>query len=337
MTDTSTAALLPEDEQAADLAALGLAEQAEGLSADESKSPFRLALRRFARNPRAMIALILLAVIMFCCLFPSIPARFGPNDRLPIGPTVKANAAPSHEAWFGTDNLTRDLYSRIWYGGQVSMLIGLSVAAVSCTIGTLVGAIAGYLGGLVDDILMRLTDLFLAFPVLVLLLVMRNVLTEVPLVESIVGDKGSPRFVVLMIAMLTWMPVARIVRGEVLSLKEREFVEAAQALGAGSKRIIFRHLLPNALGPIIVALTLAVIVAILAESTLSYFGYGPQRGDGAATWGLLIAEAPESLRPGYWWKVIYPSAALVLTILCINFVGDGLRDAFDPKARKERV
>ena len=126
-------------------------------------------------------------------------------------------------------------------------------------------------------------------------------------------------------------------RGEVLSLKQREFVEAARSMGASGPRIVVKHLVPNSLGPIMVALSLSVVVAILAESTLSFFGYGPQRGEGQSTWGLLIAEAPESILPGYWWKVLFPCLALVITIVCINFVGDGLRDAFDPKAQKGRA
>lgn len=312
------------------------ADLSEGLTSD-SRSPLRLALRHFRRNKVAMVALVLLGVLMFLCLFPTLPARVGPNTRLAVTDVVHANSGPSSGAWFGTDNLNRDLYSRIFFGGRVSMLIGLSVAVLSCTVGTLVGAISGYVGGRFDDIMMRVTDIFLAFPLLVLLLVMRNALAEIPLLESIVGNKNSVRFIVIMLVLVTWMPVARIVRGEVLSLKEREFVEAARALGASGPRIVARHLLPNALGPIIVALTLAVVVAILAESTLSYFGYGPQRGNGASSWGLLIAEAPESIRPGYWWKVIFPSLALVITVVCINFVGDGLRDAFDPKAKQGRT
>lgn len=312
------------------------ADLSEGLTSD-SKSPMRLALRHFRRNRTAMIALVVLGILMFLCLFPALPARVGPTTRLTPSPTVHANAPPSAGAWFGTDNLVHDLYSRIWYGGRVSMLIGLSVAGIACTIGTLVGAVAGYVGGVVDDVMMRITDIFLAFPVLVLLLVMRNALAEIPLLQDVTGSKGSVRFVVVMIVAVTWMPVARIVRGEILSLKEREFVEAARALGSSGPRIVFKHLIPNSLGPIIVALTLAVVTAILAESTLSFFGYGPQRGTGAATWGLLIAEAPASIRPGYWWKVIFPSAALVLTVVCVNFVGEGLRDAFDPKSKRERA
>jgi peptide/nickel transport system permease protein len=219
----------------------------------------------------------------------------------------------------------------------VSILIGISVALIACTVGTVVGAIAGYVGGKIDDVLMRITDIFLAFPVLVLLLILRNLLVEVPVVGTIMGDKSSVRFIVLLLVSLAWMPVARIVRGEVLSLKQREFVEAARALGSSGPRIVFRHLVPNALGPIMVAFSLSVVVAILAESTLSFFGYGAQRGEGQATWGLLIAEAPESILPGYWWKVLFPCLALIITIVCINFIGDGLRDAFDPKAKRDRA
>jgi ABC-type dipeptide/oligopeptide/nickel transport system permease subunit len=309
---------------------------AEGLGS-ESRSPMRLAMRRFRRNWLAMTALVVLLIIMFCCLFPHIPARYGEIERLPISETVRPNSPPSSGAWFGTDNLNHDLYSRIWYGGRVSILIGLSVAIISCTVGTMVGAIAGYVGGKTDDILMRITDVFLAFPVLVLLLILRNLLVEVPVVSTVMGDKNSVRFIVMLLVFLGWMPVARIVRGEVMSLKQREFVEAARALGASGPRIDLRHLIPNSLGPIMVALSLSVVAAILLESTLSFFGYGPQRGNGQATWGLLIAEAPESILPGYWWKVLFPCLALVITIVCINFVGDGLRDAFDPKANRERA
>ena len=311
-------------------------EDALGLT-QESRSPMRLALRRFRHNWVAMVCLVVLAVLMFCCLFPSIPARYGEIERLPVTETVYPNSPPSSGAWFGTDQLNRDLYSRIWYGGQISMLIGISVALISCTLGTLVGAVAGFVGGKVDDVLMRVTDLFLAFPVLVLLLLLRNLLGEIPFVQNVIGDKSSVRFIVFLLVSLGWMPVARIVRGEVMALKQREFVEAAKALGASGPRVVVRHLVPNALGPIMVALSLSVVVAILAESTLSFFGYGAQRGNGEATWGLLIAEAPESILPGYWWKVLFPCLALIITVVCINFIGDGLRDAFDPKAKRERA
>ena len=199
-----------------------------------------------------MVALIVLTLVVLACLFPSIPARYGETRRLPKTDTTYINSPPSSKAWFGTDDLNRDLYSRIFYGGRVSIMIGISVALIACTVGTIVGALAGYIGGWLDDILMRITDVFLAFPILVSLLVLRNVLAEVPLVKSIMGDKTSVRFMVILLSAVGWMAVARIVRGVVLSLKEREFIEASRSVGASGPRIMFRHLIPNALGPIMV-------------------------------------------------------------------------------------
>jgi ABC-type dipeptide/oligopeptide/nickel transport system permease subunit len=325
-----------EDNTDADLTGLSLRDEAEGV-VSESLSPFRLALRHYRRNWVAMVSLGLLVIIVLACLFPSIPARYSETQRLPKTESTFINSPPSSKAWFGTDDLNRDLYSRIFYGGRVSIMIGISVALIACTVGTIVGAIAGYLGGLLDDVLMRITDLFLAFPILVSLLVLRNVLAEVPLVQAIMGEKTSVRFMVILLSAVGWMAVARIVRGVVLSLKEREFIEASRSVGAGGPRIMFRHLIPNALGPIMVALSLSVVGAILAESTLSFFGYGPSPGEGRTTWGLLIAQSKRTVLSGYWWLVVFPCALLVLTIVAINFVGDGLRDAFDPKADMSRA
>jgi peptide/nickel transport system permease protein len=320
----------------ADLTGLSLRDESEGVGG-ESLSPFRLALRHYKRNKVAMVALIVLTVIVLACLFPSIPARYGETERLPKTDTTYINSPPSADAWFGTDDLNRDLYSRIFYGGRVSIMIGIAVAIIACTVGTIVGALAGYRGGWLDDVLMRLTDVFLAFPILVSLLVLRNVLAELPLVSTIMGDKTSVRFMVILLSAVGWMAVARIVRGVVLSLKEREFIEASRSVGASGPRIMFRHLIPNALGPIMVSLSLSVIGAILAESTLSFFGYGPSPGEGRTTWGLLIAQSKKTVLSGYWWLVVFPCAFLVVTIVCINFVGDGLRDAFDPKSDSSRA
>jgi ABC-type dipeptide/oligopeptide/nickel transport system permease subunit len=284
-----------------------------------------------------MFALVLLTIVVLACLFPSIPARYGETERLPVTDTTFINSPPSAKAWFGTDDLNRDLYSRIFYGGRVSIIIGISVALIACTVGAIIGAIAGYRGGKFDDVLMRLTDVFLAFPILVSLLVLRNVLAEIPLIASVMGEKSSTRFMVILLAVVSWMAVARIVRGEVLGMKEREYVEAARSIGASGPRIVFRHLIPNALGPIMVALSLAVVGAILAESTLSFFGYGPSPGEGRTTWGLLIGQSKRTILSGYWWLVVFPCIFLVITIVCINFVGDGLRDSFDPKANKDRA
>ncbi|HEX2783508.1 MAG TPA: ABC transporter permease [Ilumatobacteraceae bacterium] len=325
-----------EDNTDADLTGLSLRDESEGVGG-ESLSPFRLALRHYRRNRVAMVALGILILIVLACLFPSIPARYSETQRLPKTPSTHINSPPSAKAWFGTDDLNRDLYSRVFYGGKVSIIIGISVALIACTLGTVIGALAGYLGGLFDDILMRITDIFLAFPILVSLLVLRNVLAEAPLVKTVMGDKTSVRFMVILLSAVGWMAVARIVRGIVLSLKEREFVEASRSVGASGPRIMFRHLIPNSLGPIMVALSLSVVGAILAESTLSFFGYGPSPGQGRTTWGLLISQSKRTILSGYWWLVLFPCAFLVLTIVAINFVGDGLRDAFDPKAEMERA
>jgi peptide/nickel transport system permease protein len=184
---------------------------------------------------------------------------------------------------------------------------------------------------------MRITDIFLAFPILVSLLVLRNVLAELPVFSTVMGDKSSVRFMVLLLSAVGWMAVARIVRGVVLSLKEREFIEASRSVGASGRRIMFKHLIPNAMGPIMVSMSLSVVGAILAESTLSFFGYGPNPGAGRTTWGLLIAQSKNTVLSGYWWLVVFPCAFLVITVVCINFVGDGLRDAFDPKADMSRA
>jgi ABC-type dipeptide/oligopeptide/nickel transport system permease subunit len=320
----------------ADLTGLTLRDESEGVGG-ESLSPFRLALRHYRRNWLAMAALIVLVVIVLACLFPSIPARYGETERLPKTATTYINSPPSADAWFGTDDLNRDLYSRIFYGGRVSILIGISVALIACTAGTIIGALAGYRGGMLDDILMRITDVFLAFPILVSLLVLRNVLSEIPFVKTIMGEKTSIQFMVFLLSAVGWMAVARIVRGVVLSLKEREFIEASRSVGASGPRIMFRHLIPNSLGPIMVSVSLTVVGAILAESTLSFFGYGPSPGEGRTTWGLLIAQSKKTVLSGYWWLVVFPCAFLVVTVVAINFVGDGLRDAFDPKSDTSRA
>ena len=333
---TQNVAQAIEDNTDADLTGLSLRDESEGVGG-ESLSPFRLALRHYRRNKLAMVALVILILIVLACLFPSIAARYSETQRLPKTKSTFINSPPSAKAWFGTDDLNRDLYSRVFYGGRVSIIIGISVALIACTLGTVIGALAGYLGGLLDDVLMRITDIFLAFPILVSLLVLRNVLAQAPLIKTIMGDKTSVRFMVILLSAVGWMAVARIVRGVVLSLKEREFIEASRSVGASGPRIMFRHLIPNALGPIMVALSLSVVGAILAESTLSFFGYGPSPGQGRTTWGLLISQSKRTILSGYWWLVLFPCAFLVLTIVAINFVGDGLRDAFDPKAEMNRA
>ncbi|NDF83763.1 MAG: ABC transporter permease subunit, partial [Actinobacteria bacterium] len=194
-----------------------------------------------------------------------------------------------------------------------------------------ISAVAGFRGGKFDDIMMRVTDLFLAFPFLVTLLVVRNVLGALPWLRPITGDMSSVRFIIVLFGLFGWMGVARIVRGQVLSLKEREFVEAARAVGASRRYIITRHLLPNSVGPIMVALTFSVVGAIIGESTLAFFGYGPQAGDGATSLGILVGAAKGAVQTGYWWLAVFPCLVLIVIALSINFIGDALRDATDPR------
>jgi peptide/nickel transport system permease protein len=296
----------------------------------ESVSPGRMALRRFRQHRLAMISVVVFGIIALFIIFAPITARYGEIEILPPINGKRSFNPPSSHAWFGTDQLNRDLYSRIIWGGRVSLFIGLTVAIFASIIGIIVGAVAGYRRGLLDDVLMRTTDLFLSFPTLVLLLVLRGVFSEVSWLSPIFGDLKSIRFIIVLLVVLSWMGVARIVRGTVLSLKEREFVEASIAVGSSAPRIVVRHLIPNSIGPIIVALTTSVVVAIIAESTLAFFGYGIDPVYNVS-WGGLLGDAKGQALTGNWWIIVFPAAVFVITVICINFIGDAVRDAFDPK------
>jgi len=216
----------------------------------------------------------------------------------------------------GTDALGRDTFTRIFYAGRISLGVGLAVALSAGVLGTLVGAIAGYYGGFVDNALMRVTDLFLAIPYLVLLLIVTSIFQA-----GLVG-------VMLILTLFFWMPTARIVRGVFLSLREKEFTEAARASGASNTRIILLHLLPNALGPIVVNVTLLIGTAILTESALSFLGFGVLPP--TPTWGNMLTNARLSMLNSPW-LVWFPGLAIVVTVVSVNLLGDGLRDAFDPR------
>jgi peptide/nickel transport system permease protein len=302
----------------------------------KSISPRQMAFKRFLNHKPAVICAIVLAMMIIFVILSPITARYGVNEPIFETTAEKSNRylAPNADAWFGTDEIGRDLYSRLIYGTKVSLQIGLAAAVIGVVIGTAVGALAGMRGGFFDDVLMRVTDIFLAFPLLVALLVIRNMLGEIPWLEPILGERTSIRFVVFLLAIIGWMTVARIVRGQILALKEREFIEASRAVGASNFRIVVRHLLPNAIGPILVALTFSVVAAIILESTLSFFGFGPQLGSGASSLGNLVASSKENVLSGHWWMVIFPCVTLLLVALTINFLGDGLRDATDPKLQR---
>ena len=282
-----------------------------------SLTQWQLARRKFFQHKLAMTSLVILSLVFLAALFADFiaPYDFAATDvpNRSLGPTLEA------QHYFGTDKIGRDYFSRTLYGTRTSVYVAFIVAGLSTAIGAVIGGIAGYYGGAIDNILMRMTDLFLTVPFLAILLVLSAFL-----------GAGSPVRVALILGLLFWTGLARIVRGEFLSLREKEFVEAAKVLGASDKRIIFRHILPNTMGPIIVNATLTVAAAILVEAALSFLGFGVQPPFPAL--GVLIADGQDSLTT-QWWLATFPGLTIVLIALCINFIGDGLRDALDPKQR----
>ena len=288
----------------------------EGLEV-KSLTQWQLARRKFFQHRLAMTSLVILVFIFLAALFAEFVAPY-PFDA----PNVPDRSLPpTLEGFhiFGTDKIGRDYFSRTLYGTRTSMYVAFIVAGVSTVVGIIVGGIAGYYGGKVDNILMRVTDLFLTLPFLAILLVLSSFL-----------GAGNPIRVAFILAFLLWTSLARIVRGEFLSLREKEFVEAAKVLGASDNRIIFRHILPNIAGPIIVNATLIVATAILIEAALSFLGFGIQPPFPAL--GKLIADGQDALTT-QWWLATFPGLTIILIALCINFIGDGLRDALDPKQR----
>ena len=296
-------------------------------------SPRRMAFNRFVSHKAAVVSVFVMAILVIFVALSPFTARYGVNEAVQAPPNYFLT--PRANAWLGTDDIGRDLYSRLIYGVRVSLVIGLFSAVISVVLGCLIGAVAGFRGGRFDDVVMRVTDLFLAFPFLVTLLVMRNVLGSIEWLRPIIGDLSSVRFIIVLFAVFGWMGVARIVRGQVLALKEREFIEAARAVGASRWYIVRRHLLPNSIGPIMVALTFSVVSAIISEATLAFFGYGPQAGDGATSLGILVGAAKSAVNPGFWWLAVFPCLTLVVIALSINFIGDALRDATDPRLQRD--
>ena len=301
-----------------------------------SVSPAKQAYRRFLTHKGAVVSTVVLAILVVVVILAPWTARYGVNEQvIKIGEGKNQYLPPSKIAWFGTDDIGRDLYSRIIYGMRVSLFLGFIASLLSVAIGSLIGAVAGIKGGRFDDIMMRITDIFLAFPLLVSLLVMRNVLGALSWVKPLTGPVGSIRFLIVLFVIFGWMGIARLVRAQVMSFKEREFIEAARAIGASNTRIVLRHMIPNTTGPLLVSLSLGIVGVIVGETTLAIFGYGPQPGAGRTSLGVLVGDAKGAVKAGYWWLVVYPIGALLLITLCISFIGDGLRDATDPKFTAE--
>jgi peptide/nickel transport system permease protein len=272
----------------------------------------QLAWRRFRRHKLAMACLVLLAIITLGAIVAPLLTRYTFSEQ----DLTNTLQSPSWEHLFGTDTLGRDQFTRLLYGGRISLLVGIAVALSATLIGTVIGALAGFYGGRIDNGLMRVTDLFLSIPFLVILIM-----------GSLLLGSGVSQ-TILVLALFFWMADARIVRGIYLSLKEKEFVEAARASGMPNRRVIFSEMLPNAIGPITVATTLSVAAAILTESVLSFLGFGIQPP--TPTWGNLL-DAAKNLAVSAPWLLIFPGVAITITVLCVNFIGDGLRDALDPQ------
>jgi peptide/nickel transport system permease protein len=286
-------------------------------------SPWREAWRRYRRHRLAVVGAVLLLILGAAVVFGPFLWRIPIND---IDFTAHLEG-PSLAHPFGTDDLGQDILARMIYGGRISLAVGLAAMAVSVTVGTLVGALAGMSRGALGHVLMWLTDLFLSLPQLPLLLLLIYLFRDG--LKAVFGPEvGIFILIVVVIGGLRWMPVARLVRAQFLSLREKEFVEAARALGASPLRQIVRHILPNALGPVIIAATIDVAAAIIAESTLSFLGLGFPPD--TPTWGRLLYDAKDYLDIAAHWA-LFPGGAIFIAVVAINFVGDGLRDALDAR------
>lgn len=274
------------------------------------------AWRRFRRHKLAVLSAGILAMLLAMVIFAPWVAPFHPYE---INIETGIYKPPSWEHWLGTDSVARDVWSRLIHGGRISIAVGVTAISISLVIGTLIGGIAGYYGGFVDSALMRITDVFLSLPTLII------VLASV----SLLGP--SIRNLILIIGFLGWAQIARLVRGQFLSLREKEYVMAARCIGAQDHRIMFRHLLPNLVGPLTVAATFGVAEAILLEAALSYLGLGVQVP--TPSWGNMLEGAKQvSILKSMPWIWGPPGFMIAITVLCINIMGDGLRDALDPRA-----
>ncbi|MBM7702566.1 ABC transporter permease [Metabacillus iocasae] len=270
---------------------------------------------RFRKNKLAMFGIVLLVLLVFMAIFGPMmtPYDYKTNDLL------NSNQPPSVDHWFGTDDLGRDMFTRTWEGARISLFIGISAALIDLFIGVLWGSIAGYRGGRTDEYMMRFADILWGVPYLLLVILLMVVL-----------DQGLGTMILAM-TITGWINMARIVRGQILQLKNQEYVLAAQTLGANTSRILMKHLVPNAMGPILVTMTLTIPSAIFTESFLSYLGLGVPAP--LASWGTMASDGLPALKY-YPWRIFFPATFICLTIFAFNVIGDGLRDALDPRLRK---
>lgn len=310
-------------------------------SIEKGSSLWQDAWHRLSRNKAAMLGLWFLVLIVILCFI-------GPLMPFVKSPTVinldNSGTPPGAEHWLGTDQLGRDLLARVLYGGQISLLVGFVATTVAVVIGLVYGAVSGYVGGKLDDFMMRIVDILFALPFLVLVILF-SLVVDAPaarFTEWVIETTGWDRdkvapittLIPLFIAIgaIGWLTIARIVRAQVMAYKQQEFVEAARSLGLGHARILFRHILPNVIGPIIVYTTLAVPGIMLLESVLSFLGLGVKPPN--SSWGILIKEGADRMETNMG-LLLYPALFFSTTLFALNFLGDGLRDALDPKAAKD--
>jgi oligopeptide transport system permease protein len=292
-----------------------------GVQADEAEhikrkslSYFQDAMRRFKQNKAAVAGMVLLMVLFFLSFFGPLLVKYSYNTA----DLLSANQGISAEHWFGTDELGRDMWARVWTGGRISILIGIIAAFLQASIGILLGSIAGFVGGRVDDFIMRLVEFLMAFPYLV----------WVTLLMMVTGSGILP--MILALTLTGWLSMARLVRGQILSLKNEDYVLAAISLGSDGKRIVRRHLIPNIMGVIIVNMTFAIPQAIFSEAFLSFIGIGIKSPQ--TSWGLLVSMGMKQIYT-YPLRLFLPSVMISLTMLSLQLIGDGLRDSLDPKLR----
>ncbi len=292
------------------------------------RSPLRVALRRFFRHRMAVAGSLMMGLIV---LFVIAGAFFYTEAEGNKTDLFNQTAPPGGDHPFGTDLIGRDIFIRTIYGGQISIAIALTSVSLSITIGTVVGVISGYFGGRIDAILSRITESLMSIPVLILLLVLSTVLSKNTATVDVLGRELSSTvlIIVLLIGFTSWMTLSRIVRAQVLSFKEQEFIMAARSIGAQDGHIIISHLLPNLIAPIVVTATLGTSAAIITEAYLSFLGFGVQPP--TATWGNILTGAQDRIDT-VWWMWMAPGAFIVASVLAINFIGDGLRDALDPRS-----
>lgn len=289
----------------------------------ESLSQWQLAWRKFRKHHLAIVGLGILTVFIVAAIVGPIFLPYSFENIPRPDKIVHEGRGPSLQHLFGeTGSLQRDVLTLVVNGARASLLIGFSSMLIGVTIGTIVGAVAGYLGGFIDNLLMRVVDVMLSLPSLFVILVVANLFKD---------QRDNIWSIILVFGLFSWMGVSRLVRSLFLSIREREFVEAARAVGVRDRRIIFRHILPNALSPIIVAATLIIAGNIISEAFVSFLGFGVNPIN--PTWGNILTSAQGFIQLGNWWWPLFPGLAIIMTVLAVNFIGDGLRDAFDPRTR----